>query len=175
MAAYASDLSPSHVPPDFAPYCHDDNLPNVDQAFNYIRHHFDSVNLNYTTLSFDQIDNGVFALLIEKSWQGKYLVIEVYPEKGGNISEVSRWLTSSRIASANLHKDLSQRRLLGAKAELIEKDANTGVTAGAGNVLFKIKSDKKLIIPGEKLLIATTSSKFKEYSPKAIMVHIPHD
>lgn len=174
MAGPISELSANSIPPKFPAYCHDDHLPALNKVMKYIHSQVDRVNLNYTTLSFDQEREGVFTLMIDKSWEGKDLIVEVRPESNDSREGAAKWIKSSRIASINLHKDLSTRRLLGAKAELIEREEKSGIVPASGNALFRIKADKRFIATDAKLVIVATSNKLKEHTPQALLVHMPH-
>ncbi|EGG93698.1 Uncharacterized protein ImpJ/VasE [gamma proteobacterium IMCC1989] len=175
MVGPISELAPNNIPPRFSPYHHDDSLPAMKQAMNYIKAQVNRVNLNYTTLSFEQKRDGVFTLLFEKSWEGKDLVIEVCPTNNGSREGVKNWIESSRIASANLHKDLSDRRLLGAKADFIERDDKSEIVPAPNNALFRIKADKRFMSSEAKLVIVATSRKVQEDRPQTILVHVAHD
>lgn len=175
MAGPMSELAPNNIPPRFSAYQHDNCLPALIKAMAYIKAQVDRVNLRYTTLSFEQKREGVFSLLFEKSWEGKDLIIEVCPNNNGSREGAKQWVASSRIASAHLHKNLSERRLLGAKSEYIERDDTSDIVPAPSNALFKIKADKQLISSDAKLVIMATSRKVQEQCPKTILVHIAHD
>jgi type VI secretion system protein ImpJ len=175
MVGPISELAPNNIPPRFPPYCHDDCLPALKQVMHYIKTQVNRVNLNYTTLSFEQKRDGVFTLLFEKSWEGKDLIIEVCPTNNGSREGVKNWIESSRIASANLHKDLSDRRLLGAKAHFIERDNKSEIVPAPNNALFRIQSDKRFMSSEAKLVIVATSRKVQEDRPQTILVHIAHE
>jgi type VI secretion system protein ImpJ len=175
MVGPISELAPNSIPPRFPPYHHDDSLPAIKQVIQYIKAQVNRVNLNYTTLSFEQKRDGVFTLLFEKSWEGKDLIIEACPRNNGSRDGVKNWIESSRIASANLHKDLSDRRLLGAKTDSIERDDKSEIVPAPNNALFRIKADKRFMSSGAKLVIVATSRKVQDDRPKNILVHIAHE
>ncbi len=175
MAGPISELAMNNIPPRFLPYCHDDSLPAFNKVMNYIKSQVDRVNLSYTTLSFEQKREGVFTLLFDKAWEGKDLIIELRPSTNDSREGVSSWLKTCRIASASLHKALSQRRLLGVKAEPIEREQKSGIIPAPGNALFRIKANKRFISSMTQLVIVATSSKVKEHCPQSILVHMPHE
>ncbi len=175
MAGPMSELDPNNIPPRFAAYCHDDVQPGLQALMDYIRQQVDRVNLSYTSLAFDEERDGVFTLNYDKAWEGKDLLVELRPASGGNRESVVNWLKSCRIASANVHKALQQRRMLGAKAEQIDSDENTGIVPASGNALFRIKANKHFIRTATKLAIMSTSKKLSEERPASILVHMPHD
>ena len=174
MAGSISEMAKSIIPPRFSAYSHIDNYPNFKQVITYIKQHVDSVNLSYSTISFDVEREGMYTLHIDKEWAEKDLVVELKTPANMSSDDISQWFKTCRIASIQLHKDLSKRRLLGAKAELITSEGTSGISAAPGNVLFKIKADKNLIHTDKKLLIVSTSNKVKEYVPQSILLHMPH-
>lgn len=175
MVGPISELAPNNIPPRFPAYQHDNNLPALSKVMAYIKEQVSRVNLRYTTLSFEQKKEGIFTLQLEKSWEGKDLVIEVCPTHSSSREGVKQWMSASRIASAHLHKQLSERRLLGAKAEFIERDDISDIVPAPSNALFKINADPQLISSDAKLVIMATSRKVQEQRPKTILVHIAHE
>ena len=141
----------------------------------YIKRQVERVNLNYTTVSFEQQRPGIFTLAVEKSWLEKDFIIELRPGKEGGGDSVQQWLDSCRIASESRHKLLAQRRLLGAQTEAIEREAKADIVAAPGNQLFRIHWDKRFILAGERLVLVSTNSQAKALRPKSILLHIPHD
>ena len=175
MAGPISELAPNAIPPHFSAYCHDDNLPCFNKVVKYIQTQVDRVNLNYSTLSFDNEREGVFTLMFDKAWEGRDIIIEVRPSANDSREGAEKWIKACRIASINLHKDLAERRLLGAKAEMIEREEKSGIVPAPGNALFRIAADKRFINAGVKLVIVATNSKVKEHIPQSILVHMPHE
>lgn len=175
LAGPISELDPNAIPPAFKPYIHDNALPGFMQVIRYVQQQINHVNLNYTTLSFDEERSGYFTLEFDKAWEGRDLLIELRPSAKVSTDGLVQWLKSSRIASANMHKVLMQRRLLGAKAERIERDERSEIEPAQGNVLFRIKADKSLISAGAKLLITCTSEQQYDQQPAAILLHMPHE
>ncbi|ODS25024.1 hypothetical protein AB835_00520 [Candidatus Endobugula sertula] len=175
MAGPISELAPNSIPPHFPAYCHDDNLPYFNKVMKYIQDQVDRVNLNYSTLSFDNEREGVFTLMFDKAWEGRDIIIELRPSANDSREGVEKWIKVYRIASINLHKDLSERRLLGAKAECIEREEKSGIVPSPGNALFRIAADKRFISVGVKLVIVATNSKVKDHIPHSILIHIPHE
>lgn len=174
MAGSISEMAKNTIPPRFSMYSHIDNFAHFKHVMDYIKVQVDSVNLSYTTLSFELEREGMYTMTIDKEWDGKDLIVELKPPAEVSIKEVSDWFKTCRIASLHLHKDLSERRLLGAKAEVLEHAGELDVSPAPGNVLFKIKSDKRFIHVDKKLVILSTSNKVKAYVPQAILLHMPH-
>jgi len=175
MAGPISELDPGSIPPRFPIYNHDNALPGFDKVMSYILQQVERVNLNYTSLGFDEEQEGVFTLNYDKAWEGKDLLIELRPASGSSREGAIRWLAACRIASVTVHKELMQRRLLGASAVQIESDEKSGIVPANGNVLFRIKANKTLIRPGAKLAIACTSRQASEGRPASIVMHVPHE
>ncbi|GGY41758.1 type VI secretion protein [Bacterioplanes sanyensis] len=175
LAGPVSELDPNGMPPAFRAYSHDNALPGFLQVLRYVQQQISRVNLNYTTLSFDEERSGCFTLAFDKAWEGRDLLIELRPSHNGNSDGVSQWLKTARIASASIHKVLQQRRLLGAKSERIQRDQRSDIEPAQGNALFRVKADKALIRAGAKLLIVCTSDKLKGEQPAAILLHMPHE
>lgn len=174
VAGSISELARNHIPPQFKKYLHIDSLPLIEEVMDYIKVQVSSVNLHYSTFSFDHERNGIFSLMVDKEWNGRDLIVELRPTKNNGREQITQWLKSCRIASANLHKDLSERRLLGARAETISSNESAGIIPAQGNTLFKITIDKRFIQVDKKLLVVSTSNKVKDYIPQTILVHIPH-
>lgn len=162
------------IPPKLPRYSHDDNQKGFDFALNYILSQLDKVNLRYTSLSFEESQDGVFSIAFDKAWSGQDLLIELKVREGQLSSNVAQWLADCRIASARIHKDLSRGRLLGAKTEAIEYDEATGIRESSGNALFYIRVDERFIKVGQSLVIACTNGKVKSMQPKRIVLHLPH-
>ncbi|MBX2807774.1 MAG: type VI secretion system baseplate subunit TssK [Cellvibrionaceae bacterium] len=173
MAGSISELSPKNIPDRFLAYYHDDFLPDFDKVINYITTQVERVNLNYTTLAFDAIEEGKFSITLDKSWYQNDLIIELKASSEQTRDNLDSWLQSCRIASEGLHSALAKRRLLGAKTLMIEKDQDSGITPALGNGLYKIRFNKKVMRPQTKLLIAAASTKVKHHCPKEIVIHIP--
>jgi type VI secretion system protein ImpJ len=175
MAGPMSELDPKNIPPRFPAYCHDDILPGFNQVLSYIRTQVERVNLSYTTVAFEEEQDGCFTLAYDKAWEGKDLIVELRPQGTGSKESMVRWLQASRIASSQFHKALQQRRLLGAKAQPIATDEKSGIVPAPGNVLFKIAKDKRFLRAGSKLAITVTSRKEMAGRPAAILLHMPHE
>ncbi|ASP39828.1 hypothetical protein CHH28_14605 [Bacterioplanes sanyensis] len=175
LAGPISELDPNAIPPVFKPYIHDNALPGFKQVVRYVHQQVSRVNLNYTTLSFDEERSGYFTLEFDKAWEGRDLIIELKPQGRGSSDGLVHWLGASRIASANVHKVLMQRRLLGAKSHRIARDEKSDIEPAQGNVLFRVKADKQLIRSGAKLVIVCTSEQLKTEQPASILLHMPHE
>ncbi|WP_221793886.1 type VI secretion system baseplate subunit TssK [Oceanobacter mangrovi] len=175
MAGPISELDPSNIPPRFPPYQHDNALPGFDRVISYIQQQVERVNLNYTSIGLNEKQDGVFTLSYDKEWEGKDLLLELTPTAGGGYDSLVRWLGACRIASVSVHKELMQRRLLGASAEAIEHDEKSGISPASGHALFRLKANKTLLRPGSEIAIVCTNRKLSQQRPAGIVMHIPHE
>ncbi|SHE43325.1 type VI secretion system baseplate subunit TssK [Vibrio gazogenes] len=168
------ELDMSAIPPKLPRYSHDDCQSGIDVALNYIISQLDKVNLRYTSLPFEEGQDGVFSIAFDKAWSGQDLLIELQARDNQIPAEMAEWLADCRIASARIHKELSIKRVLGAKSEATEFDEATGIRQSSGNALFYIKVDERFIKAGQSLVIACTNGKIKSMQPKRIILHLPH-
>jgi type VI secretion system protein ImpJ len=175
MAGPISELSSDNIPPIFPPYRHDNMLPGFKLVIGYIREQVETVNLHFTSLRFDEEREGVFTLKYDKAWEGKDLLIELKPAQKGSRESGISWLGASRIASESAHVKLQERRILGVEAKEIEGDEKSGIVPAPGNVLFRIKADRKYIYPGTLLKVVCTDGKLKAEQPQALLLHMPHE
>lgn len=169
------ELDASHIPPKLPRYRHEDCGSCLDFALAYIVQQLDQVNLRYTSLVFDESQDGIFSITFDKAWAGRDLLVELKPRPNQTQSDLVQWIKDCRIASAKNHKELSTKRLLGANTEQIEFDETTGVTSLPGHGLFYIKVDPQFIKVGQPLAIACTNGKLKHQQPKRIILHLPHE
>lgn len=175
MVGPISELDPNNIPPRFTSYNHDNAWPGFQQVLDYIHQQIDRVNLNYTSIAFEEDREGVFTLNYDKLWQDKDLLIELKVGQKNNPQGVTSWFESCRIASSNLYRELQKQRTLGAKAIRIDSDEKSGIIPAPGNLLFRIKANKAYLQPGTKLLITSTNNQLSNDCPAAIILHMPHD
>lgn len=169
-----SELDASYVPPELPSYQHEDCGNSLNFALSYITQQLEQVNLRYTSLVFDEDQDGIFSILFDKAWAGRDLLIELKPRPNQTQSDLVQWLRDCRIASVRIHKELATKRLLGANTEQIETDETTGVTSLPGHGLFYVNVDPQFIKAGQLLAIACTNGKLKHLKPKRIVLHLPH-
>lgn len=178
MAGPMSELDSRSLPPRFPAYNHDDMLPGFQQVLRYLGRLVDQVNLNYTTLQFEEVKDGVFSIDFEKAWDGRSLLVELRPRRSSSREACRKWLETCCIASFQLHKELQQRRMLGARAEEIERDEQSGIVPAPGNLLFRIeasKTNRAFIRPGTPLTILSSTRLTHEDRPDAILLHMTHE
>lgn len=168
------ELDSAPVPPKLPRYIHENSAAGFDFALSYIVAQLDKVNLRYTSLPFEESQDGVFSIAFDKAWSGQDLLIELQPRDNQLPAELTDWIADCRIASARIHKELSTKRLLGARTETTEYDEATGLRETNSNALFYIKFDDRFINEGQSLVIACTNGKLKEMKPKRIVLHLPH-
>ncbi|MBJ7540004.1 type VI secretion system baseplate subunit TssK [Marinomonas transparens] len=169
------ELDSSRIPPKLPSYQHQDCGSGLGFAIRYIEQRLEQVNLRYSSLAFEEGQDGIFTMTFDKAWSRNELLIELKPRANQTQSELVQWLQNCRIASMKMHKELSTKRLLGASVEQVEYDEITGVTALPGHALFYIKIDPAFIKAGQPLVLACTSGKLKAMQPKRIVLHLPHE
>ena len=175
VAAAMSELDPCCIPPKLPKYKHHDILPGFNAALEYINLQLDRVNLNYTTITFDEGRSGIFSLVYDKAWDNQDLLIELIANNENNKAELIDWFESCRVASSKLHKELVRDRLLGAKVTPVEFDEKTGLSVTSRSQLFKVKWDSQYIKLGQQLVVNCTNEKIKYAQPKFIRLHLAHE
>jgi type VI secretion system protein ImpJ len=169
------ELDSSRIPPKLPPYLHLDCGSGLAFAIQYIEQRLEEVNLRYSSLVFEESQDGVFSIAFDKAWSRNKLLIELKPRQQQTQSDLVQWMTDCRIASGKIHKELSIKRLLGASVERTEYDEATGITVLPGHVLFYISVDPLYVKSGQPLVLACTNGKLKQMQPKRIVLHLPHD
>lgn len=169
------ELDTGHIPPKLPAYCHDDCATSLDFALAYITQQLEQVNLRYTSLAFDEGQDGIFSITFDKSWSDRDLLIELKPRANQTQSDLVKWLDDCRIASVRIHKELSTKRLLGASTTQTEFDETTGIHSLPGHALFYIKVAPQYIKAGQPLALACTNGNLKHMQPKRIVLHLPHE
>ncbi|WDD96567.1 type VI secretion system baseplate subunit TssK [Thalassomonas actiniarum] len=175
MAGGISILDPGRMPPKLPRYDHKDILPSLAFVLDYIGEQVNRVNLKYTSIAFDETRDGFFTLTYDKAWAGRDLLIELIPRENTSLAEQEQWLKACRIASSTLHNDLKTKRVLGAETASPDPEDSSGVTAASGHGLFYIKKNKDYIKVGQTLVLTCTSGKLKDFQPKRIVLHLPHE
>ena len=175
MQGAISALDPCGIPPKLERYDHSDILVKLLKSLNYITKQINSVNLRYSSIVFDEGREGVFSLVYDKAWVGQDLLVELKPRANSSQSDLVRWFNACRIASSNMHQDLSTKRILGAETEQVDNDESTGLVATQGHALFKIKVDPQYIKVGQMLVVVCTNGKYVDFQPNRIVLHLPHD
>ena len=170
-----TELNLSCIPPKLPAYHHRDLFTGLDQAFSFLYQQMAFVNLNYTSIHFEESRSGVFTLHFDKAWSGRDLLVELTAKEGDTTEQVADWFKSCRIASRRYLETLNDKRLLGVAVEEIQSDPQTGISVTAGHALFRVKYDPKLIASGQQLVVICTSGDMKEFKPKRITVHLPHE
>lgn len=168
-------LDPSYFPKKLPAYKHTDMLEGFNMALAYIQRQLEVVNLRFTSIDFDESREGLFTLQYDKAWAGQDLLVELSAYDKGTTEELVSWFKACRIASTKMHDALAKGRLLGAHAESIERDPQTGIRVASGRALFLIKADAKIILPGQQLIVLCTSGGLKANRPKRITLHLPHE
>jgi len=169
------ELDLSRIPPKLPPYKHENCGNGLYVAIAYIEQRLEQVNLRYSSLVFEEGQDGIFSMTFDKAWDRNELLIELKPRAHQTQSDLVQWLQNCRIASVKMHKELSTKRLLGASAEQVEYDETTGISALPGHALFLIKIDPAFIKAGQPLVLACTNGKLKQLQPKRLVLHLPHE
>ncbi|RBO81900.1 type VI secretion system baseplate subunit TssK [Marinomonas aquiplantarum] len=170
-----SELDQKLIPPKLPAYQHEDCHASLSEALSYLTQQLDKVNVRYTSLTFEESQEGVFSIMFDKAWGNQDLLIELKPKSTQTQSDLAQWLTDCRIASGKLHKELATKRLLGATTEATEYDEATGIQATANHGLFYLKNTPQFIKAGQSLIMTSTNGKLKHLQPKSIVLHLPHE
>ncbi|BFM48695.1 type VI secretion system baseplate subunit TssK [Marinomonas sp. THO17] len=170
-----SELDQQLIPPKLPSYQHNDCYQSIKVALAYLNQQLDRVNVRYTSLPFEENQEGVFSILFDKAWGQQDLLIELKPKATQTQSDLAEWLRDCRIASSKLHKELATKRLLGASTQAVEYDEATGLKAGPNQGLFYLQVSPQFIKAGQTLILTCTNGKLKHLQPKAIVVHLPHE
>lgn len=169
------ELDASQIPPKLPAYQHNDCGAGLYFAIAYIEQRLDKVNLRYSSLNFEEGQDGIFSITFDKAWNRNKLLVELKPHGHQTQEDLVHWIQNCRIASSKMHKELSIKRLLGASVEQVDYDEVTGISATAGHVLFFIHIDPAYIKLGQPLVMICANRKWKGMQPKRIVLHLPHE
>ncbi len=170
-----SELDSHRIPEKMGSYDHLDITRCFNQLLHYIDELVETVNLNYTSILFEQDRDGVFKILYDKAWTRPKLLVEL--TAGGNVTEADlvRWFSSCRIGSASMHKQMATNRQLGVRPENIEEDKVTGLKASPGRALFYLDTENEFVRPGQHLVVVSSNQANASFQPKRITLHLSHE
>lgn len=176
LVGQIAGLSKRLIPPLLPQYQHNNMRSGFEKAIKFIKPIIDEINLAYTAIDFNEDKEGIFSIDLDKAWvkNTNKLIVELRANKNQSRQQLLDWLAGCRIASKSMLEKLSRHRLMGAKANPIRQDDELGIISSEDGVLVSITHDEKLIHPGQPLYIASTDSKQKNNSPRAITYYVPH-
>ena len=152
VAGELSSMGPGMVPPMFAPYNHNDLRATFVEIRDFLFRMLDLINEAYNAVSFTY-ENGRWSLPLLAVWMREKLTIAVRLNVGQTDAAGAEWFEKSLIGSEPRIEGMMTRRILGAPRHRIDKDAELGLVAAAGMVLYSVKFDPTFIEMGEPLQI----------------------
>ncbi len=152
VAGELAALGPSMVPPLLSPYNHNDLRNSFNQLRDFLFKMLDLIHEGYNGIPF-KYENGRFNLTLFTPWMRDKLTIGVRANVGQTESAVAEWFEQSLVGTEVRMESLMSRRILGAQRQRIDRDAELGLTAGSGVVLYAVKFDPAFIELGENLQV----------------------
>jgi type VI secretion system protein ImpJ len=170
VAGHVSVMGRSLVPPEFAPYDHNDLRASFEQVLSYIFRKIDEgINSSHTVHPFT--DDGVlYSLQFDGEWAGKRLAIGIRGTAGMTEQDVARWGQECLIGSRRLLRAMRENRVRGARRTRIERDEE--IAPPRGIILFELKADPEFVEPDEVLQIFNTSERGQSQRPAEIVLYV---
>ena len=167
-------LGSNLVLPELPLYKHDNCAAGFMQVLAMIRQILDSIQLAYSTLSFERSEQGGFALVLDESWDLDTLYLELKGGPNTNAQQLVEWMENARVASSMHQKILKKNRVKGCRRKQIDTIASLGITAQNGNVLFEIDGSASLVSAGKPLEITYDCTDSSVNGPESIVLYIPN-
>ncbi len=171
LAGELSTLGPGQVPPVLGAYRHNAIRASFDPLLDFIMRRIDDVQLAYREVAFE-IDNGGFRLQLRPSWYRPRLVIGARRRPGATESDLLAWMERCLIGSEDRILMLTERRLLGAKRQRIERDDELGVIPGERMMLFAIDANPDIVRPDAPLFIINRFDPKLESGPLELVLYV---
>lgn len=161
-------LRPGAVPLSAPPYVHADSYAAFDTVLCNLEELAGEVSEDWQTRTFT-LDGAVFALPIRPEWMRGHLVVGL---RGQDERALAQWMGGAVIGSRTVSTALSQRRVLGAPRQAIERAPELGLRAGNGFALFSIGLSDQFIVAGQDLLISNANPHHQALGPQEIVLFI---
>lgn len=176
MIAQISQLHESGMPPTLPTYNHDDSYPCFKKVLEFTGNIISNINLRFSLLSFEQVQPGVFSLMLDNAWlqQSKHLTIELRSDENTSTGSLYEWLDECCIASSGVLARVLKQRSGGLVSKHISQDDELGIKAGQGRILAQLPIDPRFIIPGQKLIIKETHANQAAKRPAHIILYVTH-
>jgi type VI secretion system protein ImpJ len=168
-------IHPLTLPPKMAAYQHQDCIDGFNDALTYLFNILQRVNVEYSTIEFEQTQSGIFSILFDKAWGDRDILIELIASENKTSDNNKAWMESARIVSASVIKTIATQRLLGASASFVEMDEVTGLKSTNSSSLFMIKADPRYVKTGQQLVIVSTNSELSDQRPAKVRLHLSHE
>ncbi len=170
LAGHLSGLSEGMVPPEFAPYDHDDLRATFTQVTEFIHRMLQqAMPETYSPFPFKEV-SGKFNLTIQPSWPGKSLILGVRVKPGLSEADIGAWMNGSVIGPEEDLSTLQERRVLGVGRERIDREGD--LVPARGVVLFRLDQESALIRSGEILTIVNTDRQAHTIQPLEIVLYV---
>ena len=172
IIGHVSSLGQTLIPPSLPRYDHD----NPEQTFNVLLEIIagildEEVSESYLTLPFshDPISNE-FRIKIEKDWLTQPLIVGLQRNEGNSESNVAYWLEQSLIASESMLNTIMEKRILGLKRQIKEKDNE--LIASTKVSFFSLSNDAEYLKAGESLIILNPLDFDNSNTPEEIRLYV---
>jgi type VI secretion system protein ImpJ len=170
VAGQVAAFGDSRIPPAFAPYNHADPVSSFDEVADFISRMLDlGIPETYQAHPFLYKDRS-YSLTFQPEWAGCRLVLGMRARVGVTEKEVRMWGEECLIASAALIPSLRDKRILGARREFEESDAE--LIAVRNVILFALEGAGEFIRPGEVLQVLNFGERGTTHRPQEMMLYV---
>jgi type VI secretion system protein ImpJ len=161
------------IPPQFAPYDHDDLRATFRQALDFINRTIDvNVVSTYKLYPFSY-EGGVFSRRFEREWAGRRLALGLRSQPGVSVEETKAWGRECVIGSESRMGTLRAKRVLGAAREWLERDEL--FVPPRDGVLFELRPDRDSVVPGDVLQIRNAGERDRMSRPAEIVLYVANE
>lgn len=140
LAGQAAALGGNPLPPQLAPYRHDECEAQFRIALDYVKRKLALVNTVLERLPFARLGESGFARHLPAGSLADDLVIELKPRVGQGSKELQAWLNNARVASDDLMSTLRLRRLPGARVRALQRGELEALGLNAAAALFLVSN-----------------------------------
>ena len=152
LAGNLSGLRPHEVPPVFKPYNHNNMMQSFTEVTDYILYCLSALQEGFTIVTFNQ-DDRVFKLAMMRDWVEDKFIFGAKASAEMQEKDLITWVTSAVIASKGYVSSVRDKRILGAKRRVIEKNEALKLMPSKDMILFEVVYDRNFIDPDEELQI----------------------
>lgn len=171
LAGHLSALRCTSLPPIFPPYDHHNILRSFQKVADYIKGLLKTVEDQYESLSFSINADGNFELAPHPAFATKRLVIGLRTSSTRQDADTAAWIQNAVIVRQSQKQIAQERRILGARRRLIERDDVVQISAGKGLILCEVQDDGAFISATEPLLIFNLADHAQE-RPQDIIMYV---
>ena len=164
-------LSQTKLPPLFPPYDHNDLKKTFDPVMDFIDDIINAVKSPSVSILMEQ-EGRVFQKTLKPSYvESDSLVIGLHLGQNITPAAAASWIKGAVICSESAVKDMKERRILGARREIVEHVSNMGLMSGEKQIFVTIKNDESFIKANECLKIFNPSDT-ENNRPKDIFLYV---